>query len=106
MRETEAGRVRVEDVAQVTRRYAEPDSFIRFNGQKTLMLSVEMQNGFNIVEFGQKSQFVVITHNKKTVSGARTLLGVTMQESGVSRLITMRLDGQEKSDEEPVKAGR
>ncbi len=59
-----------------------------------------------LVEFGQKSQFVVITHNKKTVSGARTLLGVTMQESGVSRLITMRLDGQEKSDEEPVKASR
>jgi chromosome segregation protein len=58
------------------------------------------------VEFGQKSQFVIITHNKKTVSGARTLLGVTMQESGVSRLITMRLDGQEQSDEEPVKAGR
>jgi len=53
-------------------------------------------------EFGEKSQFVVITHNKKTVSGAKTLLGVTMQESGVSRLITMRLDEQEKGSEEPV----
>ncbi len=59
-----------------------------------------------LVEFGQKSQFVVITHNKKTVSGARTLLGVTMQESGISRIITMRLDGQEQGDEEPVTASR
>ncbi len=56
-------------------------------------------------EFGRKSQFIVITHNKKTVAGAKTLLGVTMQESGVSRLITMRLDGQEQGDEEPVKVG-
>lgn len=56
-------------------------------------------------EFGQKSQFVVITHNKKTVSAARTLLGVTMQESGISRLITMRLDGQEQGDEESVTTG-
>ncbi|MBU0971700.1 MAG: efflux RND transporter permease subunit [Proteobacteria bacterium] len=46
--------IRLKDVAQVTRQYAEPDSFIRLNGQKTLMLSVEIQNGFNIVEFGQK----------------------------------------------------
>lgn len=48
------GIVRLKDVAKVHRRYEEPDSFIRFNGKKTLMLSVEMQNGFNIVEFGQK----------------------------------------------------
>jgi len=52
-----------------------------------------------LAEFGEKSQFVVITHNKKTVSGAKTLLGVTMQESGVSRLITMRLDEEAQSDE-------
>ncbi len=59
-----------------------------------------------LMEFGESSQFVVITHNKKTVTGARSLLGVTMQESGVSRLITLRLDGEETTDNaEPVKAG-
>ncbi|MCK5735746.1 MAG: chromosome segregation protein SMC, partial [Spirochaetaceae bacterium] len=57
-------------------------------------------------EFGKKSQFVVITHNKKTVAGAKTLLGVTMQESGVSRLITMRLDEQEQGNEESIKTRR
>jgi chromosome segregation protein len=63
-----------------------------------------------LMEFGQNSQFVVITHNKKTVSGARTLLGVTMQESGVSKLITLRLDGREQEqkqeNEKPVTADR
>jgi multidrug efflux pump subunit AcrB len=46
--------VRVKDVADVVRRDEEPDSFIRLNGKKTLVLSVEMQDGFNIVEFGKK----------------------------------------------------
>ena len=42
-------------------------------------------------EFGSSSQFIVVTHNKKTVTGAQTLLGVTMEESGVSKLISVRL---------------
>lgn len=59
-----------------------------------------------LVEFGESSQFVVITHNKKTVTGAGSLLGVTMQESGVSKLITLKLDGEEVGENaEPVEAG-
>lgn len=45
-------------------------------------------------EFSEQSQFIVITHNKKTVAGANTLLGVTMQESGVSQVVTVKLDGE------------
>jgi chromosome segregation protein len=48
-----------------------------------------------LMDFADRSQFIVITHNKKTVTGAKTLLGVTMQESGVSRLVAMRLDKEE-----------
>ncbi len=44
-----------------------------------------------LIEFGSKSQFIVITHNKKTVTGAKTLLGITMQESGVSKLLAMKI---------------
>ena len=44
-----------------------------------------------MMEFGKKSQFIIITHNKKTVAGTQTLLGVTMQESGVSKIIAVRL---------------
>jgi len=48
-----------------------------------------------LIEFANRSQYVVITHNKKTVTGAKTLLGVTMQESGVSKLVAMRLDTED-----------
>jgi len=43
-------------------------------------------------EFGGTSQFIVVTHNKKTVTGATTLLGVTMEESGVTKLISVRIE--------------
>ena len=43
-------------------------------------------------EFGRISQFIVITHNKKTVIGADALLGVTMEESGVTKVIAVRLE--------------
>ncbi len=43
-------------------------------------------------EFASSSQFIIVTHNKKTVASAETLLGITMEESGVSKLIAIRLD--------------
>jgi chromosome segregation protein len=43
--------------------------------------------------FSDRTQFVVITHNKKTMESARILYGVTMQELGVSRLVSVRFDG-------------
>jgi chromosome segregation protein len=43
-------------------------------------------------EFARMSQFIVITHNKRTITGTSTLLGVTMEESGVSKMISTRLE--------------
>jgi chromosome segregation protein len=40
-----------------------------------------------------KSQFVVVTHRKGTMEAADALYGVTMEESGVSKLISVRMDG-------------
>ncbi len=48
--------------------------------------------------FSQKSQFVVITHNKKSMEAAHRLYGVTMQEPGVSRLVSVRWDGEASTD--------
>ena len=45
--------------------------------------------------FSDRTQFVVITHNKKTMESARCLYGVTMQELGVSKLVSVRFDGQD-----------
>ncbi len=42
-------------------------------------------------DFAASSQFIIITHNKHTVMGSKTLLGVTMQERGVSKAISYRM---------------
>jgi chromosome segregation protein len=42
-------------------------------------------------EFAGTTQFLIITHNKRTVVAATTLLGITMEESGVSKIIGLRL---------------
>ena len=54
-------------------------------------------------EFSDTSQFIIITHNRKTVTGAGTLLGVTMEESGITKLIAVRLENEELAlvDSEP-----
>ncbi len=40
-----------------------------------------------IQEFSSKSQFIIVTHNKSTMSAVDVIYGVTMQEAGVSRLV-------------------
>jgi chromosome segregation protein len=45
-----------------------------------------------VKEMSDKVQFVVITHNKVTMEMARQLTGVTMQEPGVSRMVSVDLD--------------
>ncbi len=49
---------------------------------------------FNMLlrDFGIESQFVVITHSKRTMSIAQMLFGVTMQQQGVSKRIAVRFD--------------
>ncbi|MDH4200713.1 MAG: AAA family ATPase [Spirochaetia bacterium] len=42
-------------------------------------------------DFREKTQFVLITHNKKTMSKADTLFGITMDEPGISRLLSVEL---------------
>jgi len=48
-------------------------------------------------EFSQQTQFIVITHNKRTVSGAETLYGITMEESGISKMITIKVKNEQSS---------
>jgi len=43
-------------------------------------------------QFVKESQFIIITHNKSTVAAADALYGVTMQERGVSKTVSMRFN--------------
>ncbi len=45
-----------------------------------------------IAEMSEKTQFIVITHNKRTMESARALYGVTMQEAGVSKIVSVKFD--------------
>jgi chromosome segregation protein len=48
-----------------------------------------------ITEMSAQTQFVVITHSKRTMEAAQALYGVTMQEPGVSRLVSVRFNAAE-----------
>ncbi|WP_221030076.1 chromosome segregation protein SMC [Actomonas aquatica] len=50
-------------------------------------------------KFVDSSQFIIITHNKRTVSAAQAIYGVTMEERGVSKTVSMRFN-HEKGDAE------
>lgn len=48
--------IRIKDVAKVVREYPEPDSYLRLNGKKCLIVSLEMLPGNNIVQYGNDVQ--------------------------------------------------
>lgn len=45
-----------------------------------------------IKDFSSDTQFIVVTHNKRTMEAANTLYGVTMQEEGISKLVSVRFN--------------
>ena len=57
---------------------------------------------FNLIvrEFQTDSQFIVITHSKRTMSIAETLFGITMQPHGVSKRISVKFG--EYEEEKPA----
>ena len=45
-----------------------------------------------IRDFSTDTQFIVVTHNKRTMEAADTMYGVTMQEEGISKLVSVRFN--------------
>jgi len=52
-------------------------------------------------EFSRNTQFIVVTHNKKTMEVADCLYGVTMEEPGVSKLVSVRWNAEAPQESEP-----
>ena len=46
-------------------------------------------------EMSGQTQFIIVTHNRKTMETGSVLYGVTMQEPGVSKLVSVRWEGEE-----------
>ncbi|MBK8049640.1 MAG: AAA family ATPase [Anaerolineales bacterium] len=59
-------------------------------------------------EMSRETQFIIVTHNRRTLEGANTIYGVTMGGDGVSRVMSLRLEGDriignnDAAGEEPI----
>ncbi len=56
-----------------------------------------------IKEFSKSTQFIVVTHNKRTMEAARMLYGITMEESGVSKVMSVNLADRTNAEENKKK---
>lgn len=56
--------VRLKNISTIERRYEDPDNYIRQNGKKTILLSLEMQPGNNIVQYGKDVDLAIATFQK------------------------------------------
>ena len=45
-----------------------------------------------ITEFSKSTQFIIVTHNKRTMEAAETMYGVTIQEEGISKLVSVQFN--------------
>lgn len=52
-------------------------------------------------QFARGTQFMIVTHNKKTMSIGESIYGVTMEEPGVSKLVSLKMEKVERKQAEP-----
>lgn len=75
--------VRVKDIAEVKREYDTSDSYIEFNSQPCAILSLEMLEGNNIIEYGEKVQQVIDDYIVSSLPDDVTIQCITDQSKVV-----------------------
>ena len=75
--------IRLRDIATVKREYPHADSYVKNNGKKCIVLSLEMAEGNNIVHFGDKVK-KVLTSFEKTLPQDVTIYPITDQSKVVN----------------------
>jgi chromosome segregation protein len=76
---------------------AKPSPFCIFDEVDAPLDDANVQRFLRMLQvFKRDTQFIIITHNKRTMEVAETLYGVTMEERGVSRVVSVDIEGIEK----------
>ena len=75
--------IRLRDVATVERRYKAPTSYVEYNGEKALVMSIEMRSGNNIVTFG-KDIDKIVAEVSKTLPDSVTITKISDQPKVVN----------------------
>ena len=57
-----------------------------------------------VKEMSRQSQFILITHNKRTMEIADTLYGVTMEEPGISKLVSVKMKEASAHNDDKITA--
>src|SRR5574344_1371020 len=78
--------IRLRDIATIKREYPEADSYVKNNGKKCIVLSVEMNEGNNIVKFG-KNVKTIIGDFQKTLPKGVSIYTITDQSDVVNNSI-------------------
>ena len=55
-------------------------------------------------EFLRSSQFILVTHNKRTITMADVMYGITMEKTGVSKIVSAKFKEEETEDKEAIPA--
>ncbi len=81
-----------------------PSPFCIMDEADAALDEANVERYVNIIkEFSKSTQFIVVTHNKRTMEAARMLYGITMEESGVSKVMSVNLADRANAEENKKK---
>ena len=86
--------------------YTKPSPFCLLDEVDAPLDDANVLRFVNLIrDLSSQTQFLMVTHNKKTMEAATCLYGVTMEDPGVSRMVSVRLKGAPEEELEPSAAG-